>query len=164
MPSFILFIFVDVKLQCLLFIVVLGANIQGRPLIDHDIIYFEDIGTNYSTGLTCNGIVSDICCSDFEEPLTLKEINGSEPNGNGSWIYPSGKYVRRPCGTCEDVMIETFSIFRTENATILYRNENATNNVSGIYRCEIPLAITVPHFYYIGIAGKSNGMSSNSSI
>ena len=127
-------------------------------MLNHDLVYFEDIGTNDTAGIVCIGLISDTCCSDFEDPLTEKEKIGVEPNGNGSWIYPDGKFVRRECKSCVGITSDTFSVFRTDNATILYRNQNATQNISGIYRCEVPLAITIPHTYYVGIVDKSKGI------
>lgn len=130
------------------------ARLNGRTISNHELLYFDEIGYNQSSGLVCDGLASDICCVD-NDPLEEGGKNGSEPNGIGSWISPDNMYVRHDCKGCMNVTVDTFQVHRTDNSTILYRNQNPTELVGGIYRCKIPLSMNTseeePLIQYVGI-------------
>lgn len=115
---------------------------NGKKIVDHDLVYFDEIGFNQSTGLVCDGLASDICCQDVD-PIKGGGKNGSQPNGIGSWIAPDNTYIRRDCQGCVNVDMDTFQVHRTRNTTILYRNVNPMELERGIYRCQIPLSLSV---------------------
>lgn len=115
------------------------ASLKEMIVVNHDLVYFDEIGVSISTGLICNGIASDICCHD-DDPVGDGGEDGSESNGLGSWVHPDGSYIRYDCNSCTGVEEDTFQVHRTESTTILYRNEDATMKLlSGIYKCDIPL-------------------------
>lgn len=147
------------------------ASLNGEPVNNHQLLYFDEIGFNQSTGLVCSGLASDVCCYD-QHQVSAGGVAGSQPNGVGSWVYPNGQYVRFNCSECvEMVEEEEFLLHRTSNTTILYRNENVMAMSSGIYRCEIPLNISdgmMPLTQYVGIyepgKGKEDSALQNSFI
>lgn len=137
---------------------------NGRRVINHDLLYFDQIGYNRSSGLVCDGLASDICCQD-SDPLGEGSRNGSQPNGIGSWIAPDNTYVRHYCQGCVGVAMDTFQVHRTENSTILFRNKDPKERIPGIYRCEIPLSLNMtdekPLIQHVGIyeGGQGNDYS-----
>lgn len=136
------------------------SRLNGMTVINHALLYFDEIGYNQSSGLVCDGIASDICCQN-SNALGEGGKNGSLPNGIGSWITPGDTYVRRDCDGCTDILMDTFQVHRTENATVMYRNENPDELVDGIYRCVIPLSTNSsdgePLIQYIGIFERGKG-------
>lgn len=133
-----------------------SGTLKERHLRNHDLIYFDEIGLNFINGVICSGVVSDICCTDFD-PLSENAKRGIEPNGNGSWIYPNDLYVKRDCTGCTGVELDSFRLQRTSNSTILFRNENTTLHSPGIYRCEVPLNTSDPRILYVGIFERGEG-------
>lgn len=122
----------------MIFPIGISATLNGTPIVNHDLVYFDEIGFDPATGLICSGLASGICCEDYD-PVSSGGIEGSEPNGIGSWVYPNGSYVRRNCTGCSNVESDPFQIFRTVNTTILYRNDPNNLPMAGIYRCKTPL-------------------------
>ena len=138
---------------------------NGRFIADHSLLYFDEIGLDYTSGLVCSGLASDVCCRDYD-PLTAAGKNGSKPNGIGSWLYPDGSYVRLDCGDCTDAKSDPYLVHRTENSTILYRNELVSEYSSGIYRCQIPLNISTdePLTQHVGIYKRRGGKTSGFTV
>lgn len=135
------------------------STLNGRSVVNHGLLYFDEIGFNHSSGLVCSGVASDVCCYDYN-PITVGGKNGSEPNGVGSWFYPDSSYVRHDCNGCVGVEMDSFQVHRTKNSTDLYQNRNAAWKLPGIYKCEIPLNITnsLEHLtQYIGIYERGQG-------
>lgn len=133
------------------------ASLNRRAIINHDLVYFDEIGFTPSTGLICSGVASDSCCRD-DDPVTDEGLCGHGPSGVGSWIYPDSKFVRRESNGSVDAEYENFQIHRTKNTN---RNRYSNIFVSGIYRCEIPLNISadvMPLILYVGIYKRGNSM------
>ena len=133
---------------------------NGKTVINHDLLFFDEIGFNQSSGLVCDGLASNICCTNYDM-LNEGERDGSQPNGIGGWITPDGAYARYDCEGCVGVEKDTFQLHRTQNTTILYRNENPRRLNSGIYRCEVPLSVNIsdqqPLIQYVGIYQRGQG-------
>lgn len=130
-------------------------------VVNHDLVYFDEIGVNMSTGLICSGVASDICCGD-DNPVGDGGEDGREPNGLGSWVYPDGSYVRYDCNSCIGVEEDTFQVHRTENTTILSLNKDASmRQLNGIYTCDIPLNTSAEDVnvltQYVGIYERGMG-------
>ena len=135
------------------------STLNDQPVANHQLLYFDEIGYNQSTGIVCSGRASDVCCYDYNT-LSEGEQDGSDANGVGSWVDPSGAYVRYNCTGCEDLEQDNFQIHRTRNATVMFQNEEAVTRSSGIYRCEIPLNISsdgMPLTQYVGIYERGTG-------
>ena len=142
----------------------MSASLNGRAVLNHQLVYFDEIGYDQSDGLVCDGHASKICCRD-DHPTSRGGRNGVQSNGVGSWIYPDGSYVRYPCNdSCDDVQKDTFELQRTPNTIILYRNKGpeVAGLLSGIYRCIVPLSIMSDESenltQYIGIYEKGKGI------
>ncbi len=127
--------------------------------MNHQLVYFDEIGYDQLTGLICDGHASEICCYN-DHPVSNEGRNGDQPNGVGSWVYPDGSYVRHACDGCFGIQSDSFQLQRKANTTTLYRNKGVTQFMSGIYRCDVPLNISDKSqllTQYVGIYEKGQG-------
>lgn len=149
---------------CSDFLVGVAASLKEHPVINHQLVYFDEIGFDQLTGLICDGHASKICCYN-DDPISTGGKNGDEASGVGSWVYPDGLYVRRACNGCIDVQTDTFQLQRTTNTTILVQNRAAVQLLSGIYRCIVPLNTSDEYLvHYVGIYEREQGMLKYSSL
>ena len=138
----------------------MSVSLNGSAVVNHQLVYFDEIGFEQLTGLICDGHASEICCHDDHSMSSERSL----PNGIGSWLYPSGSYVQRACDNdCDSVQTDTFQLKRTPNTTSLYRNKRngVAGFMSGIYRCVVPLNLSDESevlIHYVGIYEEGQGV------